>query len=312
MKLGATFRVRRRTHSRAAESPRTHARRSTLGHAISAILLSILALTALYLSKRPEVAQEIRLDLVNMGHSVQGMIRARGRSAASNTMRMPTSSMCEPQLHTEYLVGELIRPASSEPPSGSIDTSEGASEAAAGTARMMRDSATLCCDTCAVEVECDLWSWCGWEHGCSHYGRTEVVAPYRECVLLRASLEDILSEEPKVDPSIGWTSGSILDKDELAKAKEQKEQDRIRVEALRNDTALPLVYMDITIRGEPAGRMEFALYAHAAPRAAENFRAFCTVRKYTVKTSLTPFTSPLAFHVLHLLTGMSLTCWLVY
>ena len=134
MKLGATFRVRRRTH-RAAEFLRTHARRSTLCHAISAVLFSSLALTALYLSKRPEVAQEIRLD--------QGMISAKGRSAAFYTMRMPTTSMCEPQLHTEYWVGELIRPVSSEPLSGPNGTSaEGASaeaaEAAAGTVQMTR------------------------------------------------------------------------------------------------------------------------------------------------------------------------------
>ena len=103
------------------------------------------------------------------------------------------------------------------------------------------------------------------EHGCSLYGHTEVVAPYRECVLRRASLEDILSEEPRVDPSIGWTSGSILDRDELAKAKKEKEQGRIREEALRKDMSLPLVFMDITIHGEPAGRMEFALYVHAMP-----------------------------------------------
>ena len=289
MKLGATFRVRRRTH-RAAEFLRTHARRSTLCHAISAVLVSSLALTALYLSKRPEVAQEIRLD--------QGMISAKGRSAAFYTMRMPTTSMCEPQLHTEYWVGELIRPVSSEPPSGPNGTSaEGASvaaEAAAGTVQM-HDSAMLCCDTCAVEAGCNLWSWCGLEHGCSLYGHTVVVAPYRECVLRRARLEDILSEEPRVDPSIGWTSGSILDRDELAKAKKEKEQGRIREEALRKDMSLPLVFMDITIHGEPAGRMEFALYVHAAPRAAENFRAFCTVRKYNttvlMKASFTPFPS---------------------
>ena len=45
-------------------------------HAISAVLVSSLTLTALYLSKRPEVAQEIRLD--------QGMISAKGRSAKKN------------------------------------------------------------------------------------------------------------------------------------------------------------------------------------------------------------------------------------
>ncbi|CAG9335466.1 unnamed protein product [Blepharisma stoltei] len=36
------------------------------------------------------------------------------------------------------------------------------------------------------------------------------------------------------------------------------------------------VYFDISLGGEPTGRIVFGLYAKVAPKAAENFRALCT------------------------------------
>lgn len=41
----------------------------------------------------------------------------------------------------------------------------------------------------------------------------------------------------------------------------------------------PRVFMDISIGGNPAGRIVFELYKHCAPRTAENFRALCTGEK---------------------------------
>lgn len=41
----------------------------------------------------------------------------------------------------------------------------------------------------------------------------------------------------------------------------------------------PRVFMDITIGGEPAGRVEYELFADTVPRTAENFRALCTGEK---------------------------------
>jgi hypothetical protein len=38
----------------------------------------------------------------------------------------------------------------------------------------------------------------------------------------------------------------------------------------------PKVFMDITIGGEPAGRVTMELFADTCPRTAENFRALCT------------------------------------
>jgi len=41
-------------------------------------------------------------------------------------------------------------------------------------------------------------------------------------------------------------------------------------------TENPTVFFDITLGGEPLGRIKMLLYADAVPRTAENFRQFCT------------------------------------
>jgi peptidyl-prolyl isomerase D len=41
----------------------------------------------------------------------------------------------------------------------------------------------------------------------------------------------------------------------------------------------PLTFFDITIGGQPAGRVVFALYTDLVPKTAENFRALCTGEK---------------------------------
>ncbi|KAK8072443.1 hypothetical protein PG996_005791 [Apiospora saccharicola] len=38
----------------------------------------------------------------------------------------------------------------------------------------------------------------------------------------------------------------------------------------------PLVFFDITLGGEPLGRISFELFKDVVPRTAENFRQFCT------------------------------------
>ncbi|KAK6115201.1 hypothetical protein DH2020_007470 [Rehmannia glutinosa] len=41
----------------------------------------------------------------------------------------------------------------------------------------------------------------------------------------------------------------------------------------------PRVYFDLTIGGQPAGRVVMELFADTTPRTAENFRALCTGEK---------------------------------
>jgi cyclophilin family peptidyl-prolyl cis-trans isomerase len=41
----------------------------------------------------------------------------------------------------------------------------------------------------------------------------------------------------------------------------------------------PRVFFDISIGGEPAGKMVMELYADVVPKTAENFRALCTGEK---------------------------------
>lgn len=41
----------------------------------------------------------------------------------------------------------------------------------------------------------------------------------------------------------------------------------------------PRVFFDVTIGGQPAGRIVFELFADACPKTAENFRALCTGEK---------------------------------
>jgi peptidylprolyl isomerase len=41
----------------------------------------------------------------------------------------------------------------------------------------------------------------------------------------------------------------------------------------------PYVFFDVTIGGEPSGRIVFELVADVVPKTAENFRALCTGEK---------------------------------
>lgn len=38
----------------------------------------------------------------------------------------------------------------------------------------------------------------------------------------------------------------------------------------------PIVFFDMTLAGEPLGRIKMELFANSVPRTAENFRQFCT------------------------------------
>jgi hypothetical protein len=77
-----------------------------------------------------------------------------------------------------------------------------------------------------------------------------------------------------------WTSGAVYTSEESsqyeAKQAAQAAAEAERRARLRADLSRPLVYLDVAIKGEPIGRMEFVLFTQESPRAAENFRALCT------------------------------------
>ncbi|KAM0072381.1 putative peptidylprolyl isomerase [Helianthus debilis subsp. tardiflorus] len=51
----------------------------------------------------------------------------------------------------------------------------------------------------------------------------------------------------------------------------------------------PRVFMDLSIGGEAAGRIEIELYADIVPKTAENFRALCTGGLFTALHSTPGF-----------------------
>tara|TARA_B110001452_G_scaffold79920_1_gene65367 strand:- start:126 stop:776 length:651 start_codon:yes stop_codon:yes gene_type:complete len=53
----------------------------------------------------------------------------------------------------------------------------------------------------------------------------------------------------------------------------------VSLEEAQSDAANPVVFFDMTIGDEPAGRIEMTLFAKHYPRTAENFRALCTGEK---------------------------------
>jgi peptidyl-prolyl isomerase D len=80
-----------------------------------------------------------------------------------------------------------------------------------------------------------------------------------------------------------WKSGAVYSKQEalqLGAAEEAREAaEKKRRDELRADLSRPIVYLDVAIKGEAVGRMEFVLFTKEAPLAAENFRALCTCEK---------------------------------
>eukprot|EP01065_Artemidia_motanka_P020861 TRINITY_DN248_c0_g1_i1.p1 TRINITY_DN248_c0_g1~~TRINITY_DN248_c0_g1_i1.p1 ORF type:complete len:511 (+),score=239.30 TRINITY_DN248_c0_g1_i1:76-1533(+) len=78
----------------------------------------------------------------------------------------------------------------------------------------------------------------------------------------------------------GMFGGVAKHREEQEQRKEKEEAEaRAAREAARKDN--PKVFFDMTIGGEPAGKVVFELYKHCAPKTAENFRALCTGEKGT-------------------------------
>ena len=55
---------------------------------------------------------------------------------------------------------------------------------------------------------------------------------------------------------------------------------------LEKTVAIPQVFFDMSIGGQPAGRIEMTLRADVVPKTAENFRCLCTGEKGAAAASL--------------------------
>jgi hypothetical protein len=76
-----------------------------------------------------------------------------------------------------------------------------------------------------------------------------------------------------------WTSGGAFTDVEAAAIERGKADKERAIVERRERLGNPRVYLDVSINDGPPGRIEFVLYAHEAPRGAENFRAMCTGEK---------------------------------
>ena len=54
----------------------------------------------------------------------------------------------------------------------------------------------------------------------------------------------------------------------------------------KKTVAIPQVFFDMSIGGQPAGRIEMTLRADVVPKTAENFRCLCTGEKGAAAASL--------------------------
>lgn len=85
---------------------------------------------------------------------------------------------------------------------------------------------------------------------------------------------------PLLHTGITWTAGAVYSTEELADWEKRADQARAveaeRLRKLRDDPELPLVWMDVALRGKKLGRIEMVLFVKEAPRAAENLRQLCS------------------------------------
>lgn len=146
-------------------------------------------------------------------------------------------------------------------------------------------SAAECCATCRKHREdhsqhqCMYWVFCGAEGGCNTQKQGECWGK------ARASSSEIRPQTRGSGDRCLWTSGAVFTEEE-ASAMRRAEEREASIRAKRRDRpGNPRVYLEVDIsRNANAplsslptrGRIEFVLYAHESPRAAENFRAMCT------------------------------------
>ena len=136
---------------------------------------------------------------------------------------------------------------------------------------------------------CQLWVWCGEKDGCG-------IPKFGECWGKAGSKAgDTTPSLRAAGEGIPWTSGAVFTPAEAATVEQVEAAAARKLAERRERPGNPRVFFDVEITPAPTdgrtgaalgGRIEFALYAHESPRAAENFRAMCTGEKggqYTYK-----------------------------
>jgi len=83
-----------------------------------------------------------------------------------------------------------------------------------------------------------------------------------------------------VSADVKWMSGSCVTRKEREMAKREfssmQSKEKARLEKLKSNKSLPLVYFDVEIEKKPVGRIEMVLFTDISPRSAENFRQLVT------------------------------------
>ena len=133
-------------------------------------------------------------------------------------------------------------------------------------------SAEACCRACEESArKCNVWVWCGDEGGCGgDRKRGECWLKYDAKNAARA----LFAAERRGGDS-RWTSGALFSSEEAEKAEEEVNAEERAKTKRRHAKGNHRVYLDVSIDGADAERIEFVLYADTSPLAAENFRRMC-------------------------------------
>ena len=143
-------------------------------------------------------------------------------------------------------------------------------------AHNIQQTAEDCCRSCqaAASRGCNVWVWCGAANGCRGGD-----GAFGECWLKHQQRPAEKDAFRRGDDNIPWTSGAIFSQHEYDVALAAIAADKSERLARRNQKGNAHVFIDVSLNDGPACRIEFVLYMHIAPLAAENFRQMCTGEK---------------------------------
>lgn len=138
-------------------------------------------------------------------------------------------------------------------------------------------SASQCQEACHDYEACNIWVWCGGSasDGCG-WGRE-----YQECWLKHDPRLNVAEPSARQrGAAVPWVSGTCVTPQQRADAEKERNAkvhaEKKRLDALRDDERLPLVWFDIEIQTKKVGRIEMVLFSDVSPRSSENFRRLVT------------------------------------